>query len=122
MAPQLSKRSLFHIALRSDWQAAQLPDSYAPASLAAEGFIHLSNLDQVTWVANQFYRAQPGLVLLCIDPERLQAELRYDAVPGHGTFPHLYGPLNPSAVTAVVPWEPSETGEFYLPETLTPNS
>lgn len=109
---------LLHITPRCDWEAAQATGSYAPASLEAEGFIHLSEAAQVLWVAHQFYRSQRGLVLLAIDPACLTAELRYDEVPGHGTFPHLYGPLNLAAVTGVFGFEPGEDGEFGWPEAL----
>ncbi|MEM8810568.1 MAG: DUF952 domain-containing protein [Cyanobacteria bacterium P01_G01_bin.38] len=92
---------LFHITDSATWQTAQTEGTYRPTSLATEGFIHLSQKDQVAWVANQFYRDQSGLLLLEIEPDRLQADLRYDNVPDHGTFPHLYGPLNLDAVVQV---------------------
>jgi len=110
--PQL----LLHIIETEAWAAAQAAGSYAAASLETEGFIHLSQPEQVAWVANQFYKGQPGLMLLCIDPTQLSAELRYDEVPGHGTFPHLYGSLNLDAVTQVVPFEPDTDGSFSLPK------
>jgi uncharacterized protein (DUF952 family) len=109
---------LLHITPLSDWQAASAKGHYAAASLETEGFIHLSQPGQVVWVANQFYLGQSGLVLLCIDTSRLAAELRYDEVPGHGRFPHLYGPLNLDAVTGVLPFEPGAEGRFALPDGL----
>ncbi|MGB8700136.1 MAG: DUF952 domain-containing protein [Thermosynechococcaceae cyanobacterium] len=99
---------LFHITEETTWQAAQNQGVYRAASLATEGFIHLSESGQVKWVGNQFYRGQSGLVLLEIDADLLQSELRYDCVPGHGTFPHLYGPLNLDAVVRVWPFEPGD--------------
>ena len=45
----------------------------------------------MNWVANQFYRGVPGgLVLLVMDTSRLNAPLRYEAVPGWAEpFPHI---------------------------------
>jgi len=40
-------------------------------------------------------------VLLTIDPTKLRAEVRVEAVPGGERFPHLYGPLPLDAVTHV---------------------
>ncbi|WP_404785411.1 DUF952 domain-containing protein [Altericista sp. CCNU0014] len=100
--------NLFHITEAICWQAARAEGIYRAASLQTEGFIHLSERDQVPWVGNQFYRGQTGLVLLEIDRALLTSELRYDKVPGHGTFPHLYGPLNLEAVVRVSSFEPEE--------------
>ncbi len=105
-------QKLFHIIANTAWAEAQAQGSYQPPSLEAEGFIHLSGEKQVIATANRFYRGQMGLVLLEIEGDRLQAELRYDDVPGHGTFPHLYGPLNLDAVVKVWPFEPGVDGTF----------
>lgn len=100
---------LFHITEAISWQTAQAEGFYSPASLQTEGFIHLSEQGQVEWVGHRFYQGRSGLVLLEIDSERLVSELRYDEVPGDGTFPHLYGPLNLNAVIEVEAFTPSET-------------
>ncbi len=115
---QESPQLLVHILDAETWAAAQAAGSYAAASLETEGFIHLSQPKQVVWAANQFYKGQTGLMLLCIDPTKLSAELRYDEVPGHGTFPHLYGAMNLEAVTQVLPFGLDGDGGFVLPKEL----
>jgi uncharacterized protein (DUF952 family) len=97
---------LFHITEAPRWQTAQAEGCYIAASLQAEGFIHLSEQHQVQGVGDRFYRGQTGLVLLEIDSDLLTSEVRYDKVPGDGTFPHLYGPLNLDAVVQVWPFTP----------------
>lgn len=114
----MSKQFLLHIVRRADWETAQTEGEYCATSLETEGFIHLSTIEQVLFPANLFYRGQTGLVLLVIAPEKLTAPVRFDEVPGHGTFPHLYGPLNIEAVTSVLPFEPEKDGTFQLPEEL----
>jgi len=110
--------TIFHIATRDDWAAAQAAGAYAAASLDLEGFIHCSTAAQVGSTANAFYRARDDLVLLSLDEERLTSELRYEAPAtvaheGDGElFPHLYGPLNLDAVSAVKPLVPGTDGEF----------
>jgi uncharacterized protein (DUF952 family) len=70
-------------------------------SLAGEGFIHLSaTAEQVTWVANRFYRDVADLVALVMDEHRLTAEVRYEPTPD-GLFPHLYGPLDRAAIARI---------------------
>lgn len=112
---------IYHIAAPADWAAAQAAGSYTLSSkgrtLAEEGFIHASQASQVAWVANRFYSEDDGLVLLVIDPARLLAEVRYEQAPGVDLpFPHIYGPINPDAVTRVLPLERDADGKFQFTE------
>jgi len=105
---------IFHITDQSAWQAAQVEGAYRAPSLETEGFIHFSTESQVAATANRFYKGKTGLVLLTIDPNRLAAELRYEDTRSHGTFPHLYGPLNVDAVVDVKPFEANSDGDFSM--------
>jgi uncharacterized protein (DUF952 family) len=109
---------IFHITPRSHWEQAQQAGSYRADSLDTEGFIHCSTPAQVVRVADLFYRGQSGLVLLCIDPERLNAELIYEEVEEKQRFPHLYGALNLDAVVQVVDFHPNSEGRFELPAAI----
>jgi uncharacterized protein (DUF952 family) len=112
---------IYHIAVRADWERALTDGVYTRSSvdktLAEEGFIHASQESQVARTANKYYRDVPGdLVLLVIDPGRLDAEVRYEDVPGAELpFPHIYGPLNVGAVLAAVPLAPGTDGMFGFP-------
>ena len=103
----MSDHRIYHVALASDWEAAQRTGSYAVStlgrSLADEGFIHASHADQWAGVLERFYSGvTEPLVLLVIDPARLAADLREEPVPGSDeTFPHVYGPIEPDAVLEV---------------------
>lgn len=106
---------ILHITSLDSWEAARQGGAYRGDTLETEGFIHFSTPAQVVRTANRFYSGQRGLVLLHVDPTRLEAELRYED-PGEGEeFPHLYGPLNLDAVTEVLPFEPEEDGSFRPP-------
>ncbi|MGY2875398.1 uncharacterized protein (DUF952 family) [Marmoricola sp. URHA0025 HA25] len=95
---------IHHLALASDWEAAKVAGAYAVSTLgrtlAEEGFIHASRADQWRAVRERFYSGvDEPLVLLVIDPDRLAAEVREEAVPGlDETFPHVYGPIDLDAV------------------------
>ena len=91
---------LFHIASRIEWNHAQAVREYRPASLATEGFIHLSTAQQWRHTLFRFYRYEPDLVVLQIDPAKLAAEVRFERADGED-FPHLYGPLETCAVVTV---------------------
>ena len=111
---------ILHAAPRTAWSTAQGQGAYAADSLAGEGFIHCSKVEQILRVANMLYRGQHGLVLLVIDPGRLTSELRWE--PGVDLsaerFPHVYGPINLEAVTRVLDFEPGPDGTFSLPPDL----
>ena len=117
---------ILHITPRAAWDEALARGIYEPASLRAEGFIHCSAIDQAADTANAFYAGQRGLVLLCIDAQRVTAPLRYEPPAGHvphgsaaaQLFPHLYGALHLDAVTAVVDFAPGADGIFRLPERI----
>lgn len=100
---------IFHLALASEWEAARRSGSYATSTrgrtLAEEGFIHASRADQWQAVRDRFYADETEpLVLLVIDPARLDAPVAVEAVADSAeTFPHIYGPLNTSAVVQVLP-------------------
>jgi uncharacterized protein (DUF952 family) len=97
---------VFHVATAADWAAAQQSGSYTTStrgrSLAEEGFLHAARREQVAGVLDRYYRdAGEPLLLLTIDTDRLAVPWQEDAV-GDDTYPHVYGPLSPSAVTEVV--------------------
>jgi uncharacterized protein (DUF952 family) len=107
--------TIVHIAEAAQWQRARESGSYRGDTLETEGFIHCSRPQQVVPVANAFYRGRADLVLLVIDLEQVQAEVRYEAAPEGELFPHVYGPLNADAVRAVLPFAPRADGTFALP-------
>ena len=64
---------------------------------------------------DRYYRGLgEHLVLLTIDPARLSgAEVRVEPV-GDDTYPHVYGPINRSAVVDVVPLDRSGGAETLM--------
>jgi uncharacterized protein (DUF952 family) len=111
------RMGFFHITTREDWAAAADAGVYRPDSLAAEGFIHLSNERQWLATANRFYRGRSGLVLLCIDPGRLHARVVLEPADGD-LFPHLYGALNLDAVVDVFDLPVQGDGTIGVPERM----
>ena len=103
---------IFHLALTGEWQEAvdrggPYERSTIGRSLAEQGFIHCSFEHQVAATAERFYAGRDDVLLLCIDEQRLEHEVRSEDLEGGGeTFPHLYGPLPVDAVVEVRPWSP----------------
>ena len=100
---------LFHLALADEWlEAVERGGPYERSTLGAGldevGFIHCSFADQVAVTRDRFYGDRPDVVLLRIDPDRLDAEVRVEDLHGTGeVYPHLYGPLPLDAVVEVEP-------------------
>ncbi|GAA3466250.1 DUF952 domain-containing protein [Nonomuraea roseola] len=98
--------TVLHIAYATDWEAAQHTGEYRISTrgrtLEQEGFIHCSAThSQARTVTRLFYAdVTEPLLLLEIDPTGL--DIRYEVPEGaHEAFPHLYGPLPTSSVSAV---------------------
>ena len=109
---------IFHIATAADWRRTLETGSYTTSTvgrtLAEEGFIHASRRDQVQGVFDRYYAGLgQDLVLLTIDPARLESEVRVEAV-GNDSYPHVYGPINRSAVVDVVPLDKKGGTETLL--------
>jgi uncharacterized protein (DUF952 family) len=100
--PRVWTAPIYHITTRDAWQQALVSGHYRAPSLESEGFIHASNEHQVEGVLQRFYAGQSGLLKLTIDPSRLAAPLKYEGASDvNEKFPHVYGPINSSAVIAV---------------------
>ncbi|MFF5173174.1 DUF952 domain-containing protein [Micromonospora sp. NPDC000089] len=88
----------------SEWEQAAAT-GYVPGSALdrQDGFLHLSAADQVVETARRHYAGATGLTLLAVDPAPLGPQLRWEPSRGGALFPHLYGPLPVTAVTAAHP-------------------
>lgn len=112
---------IWHIALHADWLHAQSTGEYRISTrgmtLKEVGYIHCSTPEQIEGVAGRFYDDLNELLLLEIDPERVESEI-IEEPPAPGIdelFPHIYGPLPIAAVRSVRQWTRGETG-WLLPD------
>ncbi len=105
--------TIFHITTQREWDLALRRGQYEAPSLATAGFVHCSNGDQVTRVANSIFRGTHGLVLLHVAVDRLAWPVVYENLGGGAElFPHVYGPIELAAVRKVTAFEPAEDGTF----------
>ncbi len=107
--------TIYHWCLAEAWESAQ--DEYVAPSLAEEGFIHFSYRYQVARTATALDRGRRDLVLLCVDPSGLEV-VDEDCYEVGEPYPHVYGPIPATVVTAVVPFPPQADGSFLLPTDL----
>lgn len=107
--------AVFHICTRAALTEARAAGAYAPASLAHEGFVHLSRAHQVLPTARAYFADVPDLVVLVVDPTRLTAPLVYEApaplpsatpkVDDAEQYPHAYGPVDLAAIVDAIDLE-----------------
>jgi glutathione S-transferase len=98
---------LFHLAAAAEWaEAVAAGGPYARSMpgvpLDDVGFVHCSYDVQVEATLARWYPDRDDLLLLTIDPDRLDAPLRVE-----DGFPHVYGPLPLRAVVATSPARPA---------------
>ena len=114
--------NIFHIVLKSDWEKAKSLGSYSPESLTKEGFIHCSHTDQIVKVANSFYKAVKGLIIIRIVENLVKAKVKHEPpleAPLSGIlFPHIYGDLNINSVDKEFDFPCKDDGTFELPNGL----
>lgn len=86
--------TLLHVLTGPAWSAGlpTTPDN---------SFLHLCTPEQLDFVVARHFGQRAGLVVLHLDPTQL-IDVRWEASePDMAPFPHLYGPLDPGAVTQV---------------------
>jgi uncharacterized protein (DUF952 family) len=112
--------TFLHITTAAEWEAARASGAVTPPSLAEVGFVHLSTPEQIALPANRFYAGRTDLLLLVLDPARIEVEVRFEPGmpddPASMRFPHAYGPVPAAAVVAVVPYRPRPDGTFDRPD------
>lgn len=65
----------------------------------ADGFIHLSTVDQLSGTLQKHFIGIPGLVIATIDLALLGDTVRWEQSRGGALFPHVYGDLPLAAMT-----------------------
>ncbi len=103
-------RRLFHIATPTDVATLRATGELIPRSLTDKGFVHCSTSDQLVATTGRWFDADADaeLMLVELDPERLDADVRWPEVYPGQRFPHVHGPIAADAVVAVHPWGRAE--------------
>jgi uncharacterized protein (DUF952 family) len=95
---------IFHITSRDEANKARTAGEYSPQQFDAEGFIHCSYAHQVNGVIGRRFQDRTDLVLLEIDPAKLDCKVIDENLEGGAElFPHIYGRLPMSAVVQIRP-------------------
>ncbi len=89
----------YKIFTAAQWALFQADGVFAGAPVdLADGYIHLSTIDQLQGTLDKHFAGQTGLVIAEIDLGLLGDTIRWEVSRGGALFPHIYGPLPLSAV------------------------
>jgi uncharacterized protein (DUF952 family) len=114
-------RVAYHLVAEDLYRAQLSGDVYRPEGYDREGFVHLTHGTEATLaVGNRYYRgdSRPYL-LLSVDLGRVVAEVRYE--DPDGDYPHVHGPIDRAAITAVHHVNRAPDGSFLTVGAAVPN-
>ena len=102
----------FHLTATETWMSQSSGPSYLPEGFERDGFIHCTDGEEgVLAAGNRYYTGDPrDYCLLSIETSALTSRVIYE--DDREIFPHIYGPLNTDAVSAVRSVIRSEDGQF----------
>ncbi|MDD7937856.1 DUF952 domain-containing protein [Actinomycetospora lutea] len=114
---------ILHLCTRAELDAARAEGARCPPSLDDVGFVHCSDPGTVHLPATRLFAGRSDVVVLVVDPARLDVPVRWEPGVGAGGgedprgpwFPHVYGPLSLDAVVAVHDLTPGADGTFRPP-------
>ena len=92
---------IIHTVNKDEFEKEIKTGSYGTKSLERCGFIHCSDLDTYYLVAPNFKDDYAEKVILLIDTERLNCEVKWEDGGGLD-FPHIYGLLSQDAIIGIV--------------------
>jgi uncharacterized protein (DUF952 family) len=105
-------RPTFHMAPAEVWSASDPDVPYEAASLATEGFIHCTDgKDELLATANRHYANDPrSFLAVTVDLDACGSAWRIEDTTG--IYPHVYGPIERTAILGYAPLVRDATGRF----------
>lgn len=111
--------SIYKVLREAEWAAFQAETILhgSPDDLR-DGFIHFSGAAQLLVTMNKYFAGEGQVHLLAVDAAPLGRALRWETSRDGAEFPHLYGPLELSAVAQHWVLDEIPNGGYELPENL----
>ncbi len=89
---------IYHIITKQDWlQNLQLP-ALLHDSLDSEGFIHCCFAEQIDFIIATYFKQEKEVFIIGIQVSKLDYEVKVEPSSNGQSFPHVYGPINRSAI------------------------
>jgi len=99
-----------------NWPEIQKKGFFHPKKLEEIGFIHCSKPSHMPYTVPKYYNGEHRIAWVVL-PERVHPPVIYE---GEHNQPHVYGPLNMSAVIDMFELKPKPNGTYDIPEEWLP--
>ena len=105
---------IIHCMKKEAWKQVEHEDFWGEDEIRKSGFIHCSTVKYLWRVLPGFEDTDEDMVLLCIDERKLNTKLLYedDETYQGRYYPHVYGPINNSAVVYVLDYLKDPDGHY----------
>ncbi len=110
---------ILHCIEKKMWEQMKEEPFFGQPMLEKSGMIHCSSIEYFWRVTPNFRKIEEELLLLCIETDRLEAELRWEDLEGCSReYPHIYGLINRDAVVGVLPYQKDSDGNWIKNQEL----
>lgn len=110
---------IFHIAEQSTWHEQLENEHYQHPSLESEGFVHASFKEELKETFSKYFADAGKYVLLLIDESQIDTKVEHVYVASRkAEFPHIFGPINKTAIRRMVEFESLENLQYLVQETI----
>ena len=93
---------VFHFCSITQWMEQEDENVYIDPTLDSEGFIHCSTSAQTSKVLDRYFKGRQSIYRLHIDTTLLDSLLVYEKAASDGdAYPHIFGPINKSAIIEI---------------------
>lgn len=104
---------ILHCMKEKSWNKVKDKKSFGKKDIRKFGFIYCSTVEYFWRVAPNFKNMDEPLVLICIDENKLNSEIRYEDSDNCGRlYPHIYGEINQDSVIQVLPFLRDSNGDY----------
>lgn len=111
--------NIYKVLPLEEWNSAKAIGKFCGSGIdIADGFIHFSSGDQLGETLEKHFTGIQGLVLLAVDPDKIESHLKWEPSRGGDLFPHLYADLTVEQVDAVHELPLDADGLHVLPKVL----
>lgn len=97
---------ILHTTEKTAWESALDKPTYGESELETCPFLHCSTVGYYWRITYHFDDPGTDYVILCVDTDKLTSPVKWeDGLRNPGLYyPHIYGPIDKSAITAVLPY------------------